>query len=225
MGRYSLPHGAKGIEGDDFAIQFGSDKVVFVPKSAGGKHYTFHAGPISGVIDVHETTTEGGHRDRHRTLFAIRADDLPAILTGFAPMLGELMRLVRPLRVGWMHRHNIGIARGVNPVSDDDIAATTCKRKGRLALDAQAYEQNIFVPEYLEDVYDFPDGNFALFRVQRQIGIGFKKTQADGKTRLFWIKIRDLMRLGNQWQAKFMDVLARTAIPPERYGEYPFLRL
>jgi len=96
-------------------------------------------------------------------------------------------------------------------------------------------ELSIFVPEYLEDVYDFPNGNFALFRGQRQIGIGFKKTQADGKTRLFWIKIRDLMRLGNQWQAKFMGALARTAnsagalrrvsiFPPLKL-RWPFLRM
>src|SRR5258708_12175762 len=105
MGRYSLPHGAKAIEGDDFAIQFGSDKVVFVPKFAGGKHYTFHAGPISGVTDVHEPTTEGGHGDRHRTLFAIRAYDLPPILTGFAPMLGELRLLLPPLPLSSLHLH------------------------------------------------------------------------------------------------------------------------
>ena len=30
MDRYSLPHGAKGIEGDAFAIEFRGDKVVFI---------------------------------------------------------------------------------------------------------------------------------------------------------------------------------------------------
>jgi len=48
----SLPHGAIGIEGDDFAVEFRADKIVFIHKSAGqGKHYTFHAGPNSGVFD------------------------------------------------------------------------------------------------------------------------------------------------------------------------------
>ena len=164
MEPHSLPHGARGIEGDEFAIEFRGDKVVFIARSAGtGEHYTLQAGLKSGVIDLHKTqpNTEGG--DPHRTLFALRRDDLPGILGKFEPMVEELIGLLRPLRVGWMHRHSIGIARGVNPVSDEDIAAVSRKRKGRLSLDAELYEQNIIVPEYLEEVYDFPDGNFALF--------------------------------------------------------------
>src|SRR5260370_41957942 len=109
-------------------------------------------------------------------------------------MRGELLGLVRPLRLGWLKHRNIGIARGIDPVSDDDIAAVTRKRKRRLTLDAELYEQNLFVPEFLEEVYEFPDGNFALFHRGRQIGIGFKKTYADGNVRLFWIKRRDLAR-------------------------------
>jgi len=60
-----LPHGAKGFEGNDFAIAFGADKTVFItkPRADGqpdeqGKemHYSFHAGTDSGAIDLHETT-------------------------------------------------------------------------------------------------------------------------------------------------------------------------
>lgn len=39
--RYVLANGAKGIEGDGFAVEFRDHKIVFVPKSAGdGKHYS-----------------------------------------------------------------------------------------------------------------------------------------------------------------------------------------
>jgi hypothetical protein len=68
-----------------------------------------------------------------------------------------------------MHR-NIGITRRVDPVSDADIAAVTRKGKRRLTLDAGLYQQNVFVPEFLEDVHDFPDGNFALFHRNRRDG-------------------------------------------------------
>jgi hypothetical protein len=34
MDRHALPHGAKGIEGDGFAVGFGDDRIVFVPKAA-----------------------------------------------------------------------------------------------------------------------------------------------------------------------------------------------
>jgi hypothetical protein len=226
MDRYSLPHGAKGIESDDFAFEVGADKVVFVPKSAGkGRHYTLHAGPDSGVIDMHETQALPDGQEQHRTLFALRSDDLTKVLGGLAPILPELFSLLRPLRLGWLKHRNIGIARGIDPVSDEDIAAVTRKNKRRrLALDPQLYEQNVFVPEFLEEVYDFPDGNFALFHRGRQIGIGFKKTDAEGQVRLCWIKRRDLMRFGHDWQAKIGSALARIAIPPESYAEYPFPR-
>jgi hypothetical protein len=81
MDRYSLPHGAKGIEADGFAVNFAGDKLVFIPKSEGaGKHYTLHAGPKSGVIDLHETEPAADGGEQHRTLFAVRHDDLPALL-------------------------------------------------------------------------------------------------------------------------------------------------
>jgi hypothetical protein len=112
-------------------------------------------------------------------------------------MVPELFGLLRPLRLGWLKHHNIGIAYGIDPVSDADIAAVTRKRKRRLALDAELYRRNALVPKYLEDIYDFPDGNFSLYHRGRQIGIGFKKTMPDGDVRFYWIKRRDLMRFGN----------------------------
>ena len=225
MDRWALPHGAKGIEGDGFAVEFRDDKIVCVTKSVGGgKHYTLHAGPDSGVIDVHETLIDAAGREQHRTLFAVRKDDLLPALEDLSLMVPELFSLLRPLRLGWLKHRNIGIACGIDPVSDADIAAVTRKRKRRLALDADLYRRNVFVPKYLEDVYDFPDGNFSLLHRGRQIGIGFKKTMPDGDVRLFWIKRRDLMRFGNNWGAKVASTLARRAIPPDRYTEYPFLR-
>jgi hypothetical protein len=230
--RYSLPHGARGIESESFAIEFRGDKIVFVSKLDGegrraaqgkDKHYTFHAGLDSGVMDLHETESGPDGRSQRHTLFAIRRDDLPPILDELAPMLPELLGLLRPLRLGWLKHRNIGIARGVDPVSDEDIAAATRKHRGRLTLDPQLYEQHVFVPDYLDEVYDFPDGNFALFHRCRHIGIGFKKTYADGGVRLFWIKLRDLTRFGNTWQAKLARTLGTAAIPRDRYADYPFL--
>jgi hypothetical protein len=234
MDRYSLPHGTKGTEGEGFAISLSDDKIVFIsrPRSESRqaevaekeKHYTFHTGPVSGVLDLHETTLDTDGQEQHRTLFALRRDDLPAILGAFAPMLQELFDLIRPLRLGWLKHNDIGIARGVNPVSDEDVAAVTRKHKRRLTLDTELYERNVFVPEYLEDVYDFPDGNFAFFHRGRQIGIGFKHTVAGGDVRLSWIKLGDLLHFGKARQEKIVGAFVKAAISPERYGEYPFLR-
>ena len=232
MDRYSLPHGAKGIQSEDFALSFGPDRIVFAPKPAGRKpedeepetHYTFSARQDSGVIDMHETTVLPDGSKAYRTLFAMREEDLPPVLQRLAAMLPELVSLFRPLRLGWLKHRHIAIARGIDPVSNEDIAAVTRKRKRKLALDPQLYEQNVFVPEFLEEVYDFPDGNFALFYRDRQIGMGFKKTDPAGHVRLFWIKRRDLLRFGNHWQDKVMNALQAAAIPREKYRNYTFLR-
>jgi len=224
MEGYSLPHDAKSIESDEFAIVFGDDKIVFVPKAEGKeKHYTLHAGYRSGVIDLHETETDDGNRKRHRTLYAIRRDDLPAVLSSVASIVPALMGMLRPLRLGWLKHRKIGIARGVDPISNDDIAAITRKKQRRLTFDADLWQRHVYVPEYLEELYGFPDGNFALFHCGRQIGIGFKKTDGDGNVRLSWIKRRDLTRFGHDWQDRVIDALRRVAIPPERYPEHPFL--
>jgi hypothetical protein len=224
MEEHSLPDGAKSIENDEFAIVFGDDKIVFVPKGEGReKHYTLHAGFRSGVMDLHETAIDDAGRKRHRTLYAVRRDDLSAVLRTVAPIVPALLRMLRPLRLGWLKHRKIGIARGIDPVSNDDIAAITRKKQRRLTFDADLWQRHLYVPEYLEELYDFPDGNFALFHCGRQIGIGFKKTDGDGNVRLFWVKRRDLMRLGYEWQDKVIDALRRFAISPERYAEYPFL--
>jgi hypothetical protein len=226
MGRDILPHGARGIDTQDFAIEFSGDKIIFVAKTAGGgKHYTLQAGSLSGIIDLHETQHHSGGSEQHRTLFAMRRDDLIGMLGQSGPMLAEFIRILRPLRLGWLKHRNIGIARGLDPVSDTDISAVTKKRRKRLTLDARLYGRNVFVPEFLEEVYDFPDGNFSLIHRGRQIGIGFKKTDPDGSVHLYWIKRRDLTRFGNEWQAKVSLRLANLAIPREDYSQFPFLRV
>lgn len=117
--------------------------------------------------------------------------------------------MLRPLRVGWLKHNHIGIAWGVNPVSDEEIRAVTKKRKQRLVVDQELMEAHVVVPEYLDAVWDFPDGNFGLFHRGRQIGIGFKKTDGTGHVRLYWLKLRDLMRLSRTWEPRVMEALAR----------------
>lgn len=226
MKRPVLPHRARGIEIENFSLQFLADKILFVPRSATeGEHYTLYAEPASGVLDLHQTKMSSGRSEQHRSLFAMRRDDLPTALAEMMPLLSELLSLLRPLRLGWLKHHRIGIARGIDLISEEDIAAATRKRKGRLVIDPELYERNIVVPEFLENVYDFPDGVFALFRRQRRIGIGFKATRADGSVHLSWVKLSDLMHFGHNWQEKVVSTLTTFAIPPERYSDFPFLCL
>jgi hypothetical protein len=131
--------------------------------------------------------------------------DLLGLTQEMAPVVPKLLSLLRPLRLGWLKHRNIGISRGIEPVSDSDIAAVTRKRKKRLALDPELYCQNINCPEFLEDVYDFPDGNFTLLHKGRAIGMGFKQTDAQGNVSLFWIKRSDLVRFAHEWQRRLFE--------------------
>lgn len=117
------------------------------------------------------------------------------------------------------------MARGVDPVSDEDIGAVTRKnRRKRLVIEPDLLEGNLFVPEYLDQVWDFLDGNFTLLKDGVRIGSGFKKTEADGHVSLSWIKLRDLERLQRRWAERMQTAFLSAAIPPERGGEFSFLR-
>ena len=68
------------------------DKIVFKLKrrldddpdwEATEKHDTVQAGQNSGVIDIHETRSFPDGDKEHRTLFALRADDLRRLCNSF----------------------------------------------------------------------------------------------------------------------------------------------
>jgi hypothetical protein len=224
MERYTLPHGARGIDIGDLALRFGGDKAEFFLKSDGGSHHTLHAGFCSGIIDLHEALVDDAGQKQYRTVFAILRDDLPTALSELAPMVSELLSLVRPLRLEWLKRRGIAIARGLDPVTDDEIAAVTRKQRGRLVVDEQRWAASMVVPEYLDGVFDFPDGIFSLVRRDRKFGIGFKNTDPFGNVRLLWISVRDMTRFADVWQPKVIEALVRHSIPRENYGDYPFLQ-
>lgn len=100
----------------------------------------------------------------------------------------------------------------------------TGKRRKRLVVDQELWEKNLWVPEYLDEVLDFADGNFALLKDGERIGIGFKKTEMGGRIRLYWIKVRDLERFFRRWGERMEAALLQVAVPRERYGEFPLLR-
>jgi hypothetical protein len=215
-----LPHGARGIEVGDLVLAVGRDKVVMLAKAAGA-HYTLQAGHNSGIIDLHRTWRDCNGSEHHETLFAMRRDDLPDLLNSFASWPQDLLRLRRPLRVGWLHRNSIRIVHGLIPTTDEEVAAVTRKHRRRLVVDEQQWNATITIPEYLDDVRDFPDGAFSLFDGARNIGIGLKNTDDRGKVHLFRLKLRDLTRLATTWERQLNNALQRHALPPEHDPEFP----
>jgi hypothetical protein len=220
----SLPHGANGFEFDDFAIEFRADKVILFRKSS-GDHYTFHLGNQSGVLDVHRTWKDETGVERHQTVFAMRHEDIPALLGDLSFLTVGFFRVIRRLRVGWLYRNKIGIVYGLDPITDDQIARVTRRkaRRKRLVVDEEKLQDAMQIPEYLDDIWDLPDGAFSLVKGQRRIGIGFKATDPSGTARLYWFKVRDVARFSNDVGAVVSQAVMRYAIPPDKYGHYGVL--
>jgi hypothetical protein len=221
---FPFPHGATGIEVGDFVLQVAAGKIVALAKDR-GEHYTLHFGEASGVLDLHRTWKDEGGIIRHKTVFAMLHADIPAVLNELAPTVPNIFRLHRKLRVGWMHRHGIGIVRGLEPLTDADIEAVTRKRPGRkrIVVDEEKVKANLFIPEYLDDVWDMTDGAFSLLRGSKRIGIGFKVTDGSGRARLFWFKPTDITLLFKKMHEQMIRSASRYAIPPDRYNEFHFL--
>lgn len=219
----TLPYGAKGIEVGDFVLEKGKDKIVMLAKSS-GDHYTLQTGTRSGIIDLHRTWRDDQGVTHHETVFAIHRDHLTEILATLTTAPSEIRQLLRRLRVGWLARHGIGIVYGFDPITDEQIGAVTRRRKQRLVPDDLQWQAAITIPEYLEDVYDFPDGAFSLFDGKKRIGIGLKKTDEYGKARLYWFKLRDLGRLARAWEQRLTKAVQQHAIPPAAYHEHSILQ-
>jgi hypothetical protein len=219
-----LPHGASGIEFGDFVIEFCKDKVVALAKNR-DEHYTLHAGQASGILDVHRSWRGVDGIERHQTVFAMQRSDLPALLAQLYPLTIGMFRLFRRLRIGWLHWHNIAIVRGLDPTSDADIAAITRRRPGRkrIVIDEDQLQANIIIPEYLDEIWNFPDGAFSLFRRGRKIGVGIKTTDQSGYAYLYWFKLHDVSKLCGEFQHRFVAVARKYAIPKERYKDYGVL--
>ena len=220
---FKLPHGARGIEFDDFAMQLCRDKALLLRKSA-GEHYTVHAGIKSGVLDIHRTWIDENGKEQHKTVFAMRRDDIPLLLGELTSLTTGFMQLIRRLRLGWLVRQNIGIVRGLYPVTARELGGVTRKgRHKRLVFDEEKGSSSVYVPEYLEEVFDFPDGPFSLFKGNRQIGIGIKRTDHLGNPRLFWLRLRDLTRFFEGTGPQLIEIASRYAIPPDKYRDYSVL--
>lgn len=219
---FKIPHGAIGFDLGDLAIEFRPDKMVFVRRLV-GDHYTIQLGAPSGVLDVHRTWKDESGREQHKTVFAIYRSDIPKLIRELSPTTSGLFSF-RRLRLGWLARNEIAIARGLELGTIDDIAQVTRKaRRKRLVLDEVKLRAQLRIPEYLEEVWDFPDGTFSLVKRGRRIGIGIKVTDQFGEPWLYWIKFRGLIRRSNAAWDQIAEAAMRYAIPPEKYGAYRFL--
>ncbi len=219
----TLPDGAIGLEVEEYAIEFRPDKAILLRKKI-GDHFTLQFGNNSGVLDLHRTWKDPQGHEKHETLFAMQRDNIPCVLAQLNSVLSSQPNFIRPLRLGWLGHHNIGIILGVLPVDASHLSKITARsRLKRLVIDAAKVRNGIYAPEYLDDVWDLPNGPFALCKRGRMVGIGMKLPYDRGSAKLYWIKVRDLTHLTERVGKTFTQVVSRYAIPSDEYHRYDVL--
>ncbi len=225
--QFSLPHNAKGIDHETFAVELRSGKIILTPKDKGDTHYTVNLDGKSGIIDVHETSRDAAGNSRHKTIFALKKSDLgPFIQEISSVALPIYGRLYRRLRLGWLAHRNIGVIT-VIPTDQELAVLTEKRRKGRLRFKENAAESITQAPEFLEEIWEWPDRVFGLVASKRGIpklvGFGYKVTDTTGSIHLFWIKKKELVTTMSRIEAQVREIAIRYAIPSAEYAKYQFL--
>src|SRR6267142_287903 len=129
-----------------------------------------------------------------------------------------MLRLVRRLRLGWLYRNDIGIVMRLEPITDEDMASVTRRRRRLIMVDEDRLRNNVQIPEYLEEIWTFPDGAFSLVSGGCKIGVAIKATDKFGRARLYWFKLRDVSRFVRTFQDHLVRTALKYAIPRERYA-------
>ncbi|NWJ40470.1 MAG: hypothetical protein HXX12_05820 [Geothrix sp.] len=186
----ALSMGVKKLDLGSAIVTFLDDKIFFAQKGS-QEHISLHFGPVTKQVDVHRTRRVKGGHEEHETLFAISHSKLGPLTESIVGEMSLLLRsLFRPLRIGWMARNHIGAEPGLF-FDRTAIVDLTKIENGRLKLDEAKIFERLGKLEYLEGLFDLPDGHgFSLFSYQKHlptsIGFGFKIVTPGGKHKLIW---------------------------------------
>jgi len=221
-----LPPNVTGIDFGELILEIKPDKIILIKKDKNSIHYTLPFGDKTGIIDIHKTWCDENGKPQHETIGAIRKETLAVILKVFMEEAGQsilqdFLSFLRPCRLGWLKHRNIGVVTGLFP-TETDIPKITRKSRGgkRLKIDIKLLEQNITAPEYLNDIYDYPDETvFTLLKRRKnkwkQIGMLFKKTYSNGGQRLFWTKFGGEIKLLNKYESIILPIIKEYSLSDE----------
>lgn len=201
-----------------------SGKLLLIPQGR-GFHYTLHPGHKSGIIDIHRTSEQIESPDtaRHETLAAIPKEELVRSLReiGIAP-LAELLKLFRPIRIGWIARNRLCVV--AFPTDEQLDGVREIKIDPNSAASVELLECWFQIPEFIDDIFDMPNAAFLLFntrsRAESPCGILFKLRQPEGRFLLRWIRSRDLRRWSRRMESIYLPALKRFCIT-EDFGFTP----
>ena len=202
---------------DDPELKFTGVTVRFLPSGkvlvvleGTGVHYTLHPGHHSGVIDFHKTNERlpEGDPARYETLAAIGKDDIVRNLeaVGKDPVM-DLLRLLRPIRLGWIARRRLGVV--AFPTEAELNGVSSIRIKAGPAEWTESLKSLMKVPEFIDDILLMPNAAFLLFDCRRPTqppyGVLFKVVGSHGMLSLCWIRLRDLKHWGVAMETIFVE--------------------
>jgi hypothetical protein len=183
-----------------------SGKVLLIPHGS-GVHYTLHPGHESGVIDVHKTTERvvSGDSGRYETLLAIPKQELVSVLSqiGTGPFV-EFLRLLRPIRLGWIARNHLGILAFPTDAQLDGVSEI--KISSHSQNPEQLLKRWFQVPEFIDEIFDMPNMAFLLFKSRHGTSLPYGlmfKCPPNG--RLKWVRLRNLRRWSQRMEAAYLQ--------------------
>jgi len=189
-----------------------SGKVVFKQEGE-SSHFTLHPGHVSGSIDLHKTDEVAldGEPSKHKTIGTMSKAELEEKLSVIGPHLTvELIRLVRPIRLGWIIRRRLRIGPMIPPESELERISGIRVRAGNPEL-AEPIKTWTKPPEFYEEVLQHPGAAFYLFDCRKHssspYGMLLTYRGLHGHVQMKWFKLRDLRRWAARWEPVVMEIL------------------
>jgi hypothetical protein len=178
-------------------------------------HYTLHPGTASGMVDLHKTNESLPKTDpqRYETVVRIPKATIEEELGQMsASFLIEMLRLWRPLRLGWMIRRQLVIGPRF-PDEDDVQGLKGFSIKAGPSAYAEPLASWMKPPEFYDEILERPNVGYSLFdgkKKSRQaygVAIAYRSTYGDVK--LTWARTRDLNRWATKWEPVFLEKWTR----------------
>lgn len=191
---------------EGFTIKFLRDGKFLVKFGQSNFHYTFQPGRCSGIVDVHKTDERIPKADpqRHQTLIALPKLAIEKQMCLLGPdLVIDLVNLWRPLHLGWMIRHRLGVgARLLNHLNINGIDKISVKT-GSPACN-EPFATWLKPPRFYEDILRYPDSAYLLFDCKKRSSFPYGVTvtyrgRAD-QVQMRWAKVRDLQRWAKKWE-------------------------
>ena len=202
----------------DLTIKRLPDRKVLFKREGDECHYTLQPGDESGLLDIHRTWEKvpPGSPARHQQLFQIPLTDLSKILNEFsADLPQQLLSVLEPIRLGWMHKRRLGIVVMANDSSTSDV--TSFKLRNAPTTEEEL-RQWLDIPEYLDDVWNRPPIAALVFDCRRDppvlYGLFFAVAIGNGEVLLRWVRLKTLLALQKHLERRLREVYERVVGKP-----------